>query len=55
MNSPEHRVLISATADQTLRFWDLKDLQSQKYILGKMHCNHAKDDQITQMSVDVKC
>lgn len=48
-------VLISATADQTLRFWDLLDLQSQKYILGSMKVNHAEGDALTQVTVNEDC
>lgn len=49
------RILITGTADQKLRFWDLRDLQSQKYILGSMKVNHAEGDALTQIAVDSEC
>ena len=40
MDHPDQRILVSATADQILRFWDLKGLANDKFKLGEMHCEH---------------
>ena len=34
------RILLSGSADQILRFWDLNDMQSGKPPLFKMHAGH---------------
>lgn len=36
----ERRILLSGSADQILRFWDLNDMQSGKPPLYKMHAGH---------------
>jgi len=36
----ERRILLSGSADQILRFWDLNDMQSSKPPLFKMHAGH---------------
>ena len=36
----ERRLLLSGSADQILRFWDLDDIQAQKPPLFKMHAGH---------------
>ena len=36
----ERRLLLSGSADQIMRFWDLDDMQASKPPLYKMHAGH---------------
>ena len=52
----KHRILISMTADQYLRFWYLDDMQSQRGPILKYHAGHhnpVADDQLTGIAVTV--
>lgn len=49
------RILLSATADQTIRFWDLTDLSSGKQPIFKMKVNHAEGDALTMIAVNIDC
>jgi WD40 repeat protein len=46
------RYLLSGTADQTIRFWDLNDLSSGKQPVFKMSVNHADGDALTIIAVN---
>lgn len=62
----ERRILISMSADQLLRFWDLTDMQSQKGPIFTMHANHfytepedapariKRQDQLTGIAVTME-
>lgn len=40
-------ILVTGTADQRLRFWDLRDMSSNDYFLGSMHVGHNEEDALT--------
>ena len=40
--------LVSMTADQNLRFWELKDAKAPTF---KFHCRHPQGDHLTAMAV----
>ena len=46
------RLLLSGTADQTIRFWDLNDLSSGKQPIFKMKVDHEKGDALTMIAVN---
>ena len=43
----KRRVLLSVSADQYMRFWDLSELQSQPSI---MYADHAKEDSVSAVA-----
>lgn len=43
--------LLSMTADQWLRFWDLNELTTDNQPSFKFHCKHPRDDQLTACAV----
>ena len=50
----KERLLISMSADQWLRFWDIDDLQSQRPPVFKFHAGHMNtfaDDQLTGVAI----
>ncbi len=49
------RILLSGTADQMIRFWDLNDLSSGKQPIFKMKVNHADGDALTIIAVNEDC
>ena len=46
----EKKRLLSMTADQTIRFWELKDAKAPTF---KFHCKHPEDDHLTAIAVTV--
>lgn len=49
------RILISGSADQKLRFWNLADMQSNQYFLGSMKARHDPGDALTVLTVNSEC
>jgi WD40 repeat protein len=49
LENRKHPKLISMTADQWLRFWNLKDVGDQKPTF-KFHCKHPDDDGLTAIA-----
>lgn len=49
----QHDILVSMSGDQTIRFWDLMDLQTVKGPLFKMSAGHGdtKEDQLTGIAI----
>lgn len=50
----EKRLLLSMSADQTLRFWDITELQSQKkpvFVMNAGHYNSLSADQLTGVAI----
>jgi WD40 repeat protein len=45
----EKKVLLSASADQNLRFWDLYDMSSSSQPTFLMYADHPKGDSITAL------
>ena len=48
----ERKKLLSMTADQNLRFWNLDDLTSEKQPSFKFYCDHPKEDGLSAVAVD---
>ena len=48
----ERKKLLSMSADQYLRFWNLDDLTSDKQPSFKFYCDHPKDDGLSAVAVD---
>jgi len=48
----ERKKLLSMSADQHLRFWNLDDLTSDKQPSFKFYCDHPKDDGLSAVAVD---
>ena len=44
---PKEKKLLSMTADQWIRFWDLKDSKAPSF---KFHCGHPKEDSLTAIA-----
>lgn len=49
------RILLSGSADQIIRFWDLNELSSGKQPIWKMNVNHEKGDALTMIAVNEDC
>ena len=47
----ERDKLLSMTADQYLRFWNLDEHKSKKQMTFKYHCKHPPDDGLTSVAV----
>lgn len=43
--------LMTMTADQNLRFWNILETQTGKQPSFKFHCNHPKEDGLTAIAV----
>ena len=45
-------ILLSGSADQMIRFWDLNDLSSGRQPIFKMMANHMEGDALTMIAVN---
>ena len=48
-------ILLSGSADQMIRFWDLNDLSSGRQPIFKMMANHMEGDALTMIAVNQDC